>query len=84
MDFAAALALVHCGVAVTRHGWKGRFWIIRDGKSLMGTYIGETNLARMRVAEPSLEDRRATDWQCFTRMLPDDWTGCDAGDGRAE
>ena len=84
MDFVAALALARCGVAVTRRGWQGRFWIVRAEKSLMGTYIGETGLTRMRAEEPSAEDRHAKDWQRFVRVLPDDWTGCDAPDGKHE
>ncbi len=82
MDFCAALALAQCGVAVTRSGWKGQFWIVRSGKSLMGRYIGETGFTRMRAGEPDEEDRRASDWQPFIRSLPDDWEGCDAADGR--
>lgn len=83
MDYTAAHALACCGVAVARHRWKERFWIVKDGKSLMGSYIGETGLARMRAGEPSADDRAAADWQRFIRVLPEDWTGCDAADGRS-
>ena len=82
MDFDAAEALARYGVAVTRDKWRGRFWIIRSGKSLTGAYIGETGLARVQAGEPSPDDRRATDWRRFVRVAPDDWEGCDAGDGK--
>lgn len=78
MNFDNALSLAARGEFLTRSSFGGAFLALRDGKIMRGRFIGETNLTEMKAYTLSKEDRRATDWTIFHRVLPDAWEGCDA------
>ena len=77
MRFEEALALAERGELLSRPGYEGRFVAVRDGRTLYGGFIGETGFTDMRAYTFTEEDIRATDWERFTRTLPDAWEGCD-------
>ena len=72
------LSLAARGYFLTRPGLGETFFALRDGKLLRGHFIGETNITEMKACVFSEEDRQATDWKIFHRVLPDAWEGCDA------
>ena len=80
MRFDEAVSLAGQGELVTRPAYEPHFVAIRDGKTLYGQFVGETQLADMRPYAFTEEDVRAADWKRFTRTLPDEWEGCDAPD----
>ena len=85
MTFEEALELARLGVRVCRPGWSGDFMLVREGRPVMGRFIGEASLAAVRFWVPPEVDAMACDWMRFSRDLPDEWEGCDApqrGPGR--
>lgn len=48
---------------------------------MYGHFIGETGFTDVRAYVFTDEDKSATDWELFTRVLPDAWEGCDVPNG---
>ena len=48
---------------------------------MYGHFIGETGFTDVRAYVFTDEDKNATDWERFTRVLPDAWEGCDVPNG---
>ncbi len=80
MNITEALLRMEQGDLLTRPALQPRFLVRRGGRLLAGAYIGESGLAEMHAHTLSQEERAAQDWIPYTRVLPDEWTGCDAPD----
>jgi len=76
-----ALNLLADGLRITRPSLGQRF-LFMDGDMLRcGAHNGETGLGTSQIYTPTEDDKRATDWIEYKRILPDSWDGCDIGDG---
>ena len=72
MRFEEALLLAGKGQLITRPGYGVSFAAIREGQA------GFTDVRAYVFTD---EDKSATDWELFTRVLPDAWEGCDVPNG---
>ena len=82
MRFEEALLLAGKGQLITRPGYGVSFAAIREGQAVYGHFIGETGFTDVRAYVFTDEDKSATDWERFTRVLPDAWEGCDVPNGK--
>lgn len=81
MRFEEALLLAGKGQLITRPGYGVSFAAIREGQAVYGHFIGETGFTDVRAYVFTDEDKSATDWELFIRVLPDAWEGCDVPNG---
>lgn len=63
------------GQLITRPGYGVSFAAIREGQAVYGHFIGETDFADVRAYVFTDEDKSATGWELFIRVLPDAWGG---------
>ena len=81
MRFEEALLLAGKGQLITRPGYGVSFAAIREGQAVYGHFIGETGFTDVRAYVFTDEDKSATDWELFIRVLPDAWEGGDVPNG---
>ncbi|WP_308775701.1 hypothetical protein [uncultured Bilophila sp.] len=81
MRFEDALLLAEQGGLITRPQYGVSFAAIREGQAVYGHFIGETGFTEVRAYVFTDEDKNATDWVRFARVIPDAWEGCDVPDG---
>ncbi|MFQ8738104.1 MAG: hypothetical protein ACLSAH_20630 [Bilophila wadsworthia] len=76
-------ALFACREGPTDHPARIRRFFCGDSgrQAVYGHFIGETGFTDVRAYVFTDEDKSATDWELFTRVLPDAWEGCDVPNG---